>query len=190
MHRAVLALSRALAIAGGAMLAALVMMTCLSIAGREINAALQSDALRGSWLTDLVVGRLGVGELRGQFELLEAGIAFCIFAFMPYAQATAGHATVDLLAERLPAPVRRWLAAIAEVAFAAVLILIALQLWSGMESKRLSGQTSLRLGFPVWWGYALSVPPAFAAALVGVYMAGMRLLEAATGRTRLPEDAA
>jgi TRAP-type C4-dicarboxylate transport system permease small subunit len=108
-------------------------------------------------------------------------MAFTIFAFLPLTQITAGHAVVDVFADRLPEGPRRWLMAGIEVVFAAVLILIAVQLWSGMVSKLGSGQVTLRLQFPVWWAYALAMVPAALAAVVGVWCALMRIREAWTG---------
>ena len=69
------------------------------------------------------------------------------------------------------------------------MVLIAVQLFSGMQSKHASGQTTLLLQFPVWWGYALCVPGAVAAALVAVHIAVSRFIEVTTGRTVLPSEA-
>ena len=187
IHAAVLRLSRGMALAGGAMLTLLVLMTCASILGRELNELLRADAVSGWTVADWLIDAAGVGAIDGDFELLEAGMAFTVFAFLPWTQVTRGHASVDVLAARLPRAFSRWMAVLAEIAFAAVLILIAVQLWEGMASKRASGQVSLRLQFPVWWGYALAMVPAAAAALVGAYCAWARLVELRTGRTILAE---
>jgi len=63
--------------------------------------------------------------------------------------------------------------------FAAILVLIAARLAAGMDSKMQSGQTTLLLQFPLWWADALSLTGAAAAAIVSVYMALVRVLEAA-----------
>jgi uncharacterized membrane protein YidH (DUF202 family) len=186
MHRFFLRLSTGMAMAGGLMLSALVLLTCASILGRELNDLLQPVrhvALAG-WLLD----GLGVGAIDGDFELLEAGMAFTVFAFLPLTQITLGHASVDVFAAMLPRAFNRWLLLAIEIAFALVLILIAVQLWSGMMSKMGSGQTTLRLQFPVWWGYALAVVPAILAAAVGVWCAAARGIEALTGRTILERE--
>ena len=182
MHRLLLFLSRLMALAGGAMLTLLIGLTCLSIVGRELNELLQSDALRDVGAARWLVRDVGVGAIRGDYELLEAGMAFVVFAFLPLTQITAGHAAVDLFADRIPLGPRRWLMAATEAAFAGVLVLIAVQLWLGMLSKEASGQETLRLQFPVWWAYALAMAPAALAAVVGVWCAWARLREAATGR--------
>jgi hypothetical protein len=186
MHRFFLRLSTAMAMAGGLMLSALVLLTCASILGRELNELLQPfrDGALAGWLLDGV----GVGAIDGDFELLEAGMAFTVFAFLPLTQITLGHASVDVFADMLPPGVNRWLSAAIEVVFALVLILVAVQLWSGMLSKAGSGQTTLRLQFPVWWSYALAAVPAVLSAVVAVWCAVARGIEAATGRTILVRE--
>ena len=190
MHRFFLNLSRGFAYAGGLVLVALVVMTCLSVLGRKA-ADLLHDMVAAGWATGLAQGLLdaGVGSIRGDFELVEAGIAFAIFAFLPLCQMTGGHATVDVFTARLPPRADRALRAVTEVVFAAVLVLIAVQLGAGMASKIRSGQTTFLLQFPLWWAYALALTGAVAAALVAVYMAAMRLREALTGRRFLPVEA-
>ena len=188
MHRLVMRVSTAMAMAGGAMLLALVLLVCASVAGRELNEILREGWLAGTAFADWAVNGLGLGSIDGDFELVEAGMAFVIFAFLPLTQATVGHASVDLFAERLPRAVDRWLGAVIEAVFAAVLILIAVQLWGGLQTKLAAGQVTIRLGFPIWWAYALAMVPAVLAALVGVWCAWARLVEAATGRVILVRD--
>jgi len=57
-----------MAILGGLVLSALILVICVSIVGRTI----------------------GIGPINGDYELVEAGIAFSIFAFLPLTQITAG----------------------------------------------------------------------------------------------------
>ncbi|WP_308914749.1 TRAP transporter small permease [Jannaschia sp. LMIT008] len=150
--------ARLSAIAGGAVLVGLILVVCLSILGREANDALYASGLDGSAVGRWLLGA-GLGAIPGDFEIVEAGVAFVVSAFLPLAQARGAHARVDLFADRMPVPVRRWGDAVVAVAFAVVLVLIAVQLWSGLVSKMGSGQVTLRLQFPVWWGYAACVPP-------------------------------
>ena len=182
MHRFVRAIARWMALAGGAMLGALILLTCASIAGREVNELLQSDLVGGAGWARWLLDTFGIGAIDGDFELLEAGMAFAIFAFLPWTQITVGHAAVDVFADALPARVNRVIAALTEAVFAGVLILIAVQLWGGMETKLNAGQTTIRLQFPVWWSYALAMVPAALAAIVGVWCAGLRIAALFAGR--------
>lgn len=182
-------LARFFALSGGAVLSSLIILTCLSILGRSINSILNSDALQNSVpeFANLML-KTGVGPINGDFELVEAGMAFAIFAFLPLCQLRGAHASVDILVSSFSPTSRRWLQMVIELVFAAVIILIAYQLFLGMESKRNSGQTSFLLAFPVWWGYALSLSAAIVAALVSVYVAAIRVLEAITGERILPTE--
>lgn len=189
MHRFFLGLSRLMAILGGTVLSILIVMICVSIIGRSINTIVHIDALEQNvgWLTDFVRG-LGVGPVNGDFELVEAGIAFSIFSFLPMAQMSNAHASVDIFTSWLPRGANRVLGAAIEVLFAVALVIIAVQLYDGMSSKMRSGTTTFLLQFPVWWSYALSLVGAATAAIVGVYMAGVRVAEAITGRTIVADE--
>lgn len=182
-------LARFLALLGGAVLSLLVIMTCISILGRSVNSMLHSDLMQGlaPGLAEALIG-IGIGPINGDFELVEAGMAFVIFAFLPLCQMHGAHASVDIFTQALPPRVNRALRTVIEIVFAIVLVVIAVQLYSGMLSKQSSGQTTFLLEFPVWWSYAVSLVGAFAAALVSVYVAVMRLVETTTGRRMLPPE--
>lgn len=180
LHKAILGVSRAMAIAGGVVLVGLILLVCTSISGRALNGVLHGDALDGAvWAQTLL--EWGVGPVNGDFELVEAGMAFAIFAFLPLCQLTGAHATVDIFTSRLPARMLLILRAMIEVLFACVLLTIAWQLWEGTQSKFRSGQTTFLIQFPIWWAYAASLSAAALAAVVGVYVAGRRALAAVTG---------
>ena len=189
MYPFFLSLSKLMAWLGGLMLTALILLVCASVAGRELNGILHGATMTAvapglaAWLLDL-----GIGPVNGDFELVEAGIAFSIFAFLPLCQITGGHAAVDVFTNYLPDRVNRGLRLVTDVVFAAVLVLITWQLWLGLLSKRDAGQTTFLLEMPVWWAYALSLTGAVIAALVGCYIAAMRIRETATGRGILPAD--
>lgn len=183
MHRFILTLSKGFAYLGGLMLSGLIVMTCASVVGRKANELLHRMVADGvmaapaQWLLDA-----GIGVVKGDFELIEAGIAFAIFAFLPLCQSTGGHAAVDIFTAKLPARANRILGAVIEVVFAAVLVLIAVQLAAGTYSKFRTGQTTFLLQFPLWWAYALALTGAVVAAVVGVYMALLRVAEAIQNR--------
>lgn len=183
MNKLIYTLARLFAILGGIALSTLIVMTCLSILGRSLNSLLHSDFVQG--LAPELASKLiaaGIGPINGDFELVEAGMAFTIFAFLPLCQLSGSHASVDILTAKFPKRLNQFLLLVIGIVFSAVLILIAVKLFAGMESKRNSGQTTLLLQFPVWWGYAASVPGAVAAALVSVYLAVCRLIELFSGK--------
>ena len=180
-------LARLMAIFGGIVLTALVILTCLSILGRSLNTIGHSG-----WLTGLSQGladallATGVGPINGDFELVEAGVAFAIFAFLPVCQLYSGHATVDVFTSMMSRKVNKILITFWDVILSAVIILITARLYEGMMNKMSYGETSFLLQFPVWWAYALSFSAAVVAAIVAVYCAIARVLELITGRKYLP----
>ncbi|EEE36120.1 conserved hypothetical protein [Rhodobacteraceae bacterium KLH11] len=182
MHRIIDWLARSMALLGGLVLILLIALICVSVLGRSLNTLLHG------WLGGLMPGvsdrllALGVGPINGDFELVEAGVAFAIFAFLPLCQLTSGHAVVDIFTSKLSSRVNRILRMITDIVFAAVLVLIAVQLFDGMLAKLRFGENTFILQFPVWWGYAASFCAAVVAAIVGLYIAAIRIRECLTGK--------
>lgn len=189
MHRLMDKFARFFAILGGTVLSLLIIQTCLSIVGRSINTILYSDFMQTS-MSGVASALLstGVGSINGAFELVEAGMAFVIFAFLPLCQLNGAHASVDIFTQRLPARVNKTLRVVIEIIFAIVIVIIAWELFQGLLSKQRTGQTTLILQFPVWWPYAFSLTAAVASAIVATYVAAVRLYELATGQQVLPNE--
>jgi TRAP-type C4-dicarboxylate transport system permease small subunit len=178
MHRFMNGLARAMALLGGVVVTALILITCLSVLGRAVNTLLHSgtaEALLGG--TAKILLDTGVGPILGDYELVEAGVAFAIFAFLPLCQITGGHASVDIFTSRFPVRLNRVITFVGELLFALVLVLIAWRLYAGMQSKMLYGETTFLLQFPLWWAYCASFIAGCLAALVSIYVAVMRLGE-------------
>ncbi|MFD3188817.1 TRAP transporter small permease [Sedimentitalea sp. HM32M-2] len=183
MKSFMMGLARVMAFLGGVVLTLLILLTCVSIVGRLLNGFFHGPLMQSlapgfaRWMIDI-----GVGPVNGDFELVESGVAFAIFAFLPLCQITAGHASVDIFTNRFPARLNRFMRMITEIVFAAVLILIAWKLYDGMTSKMRYGETTFLLQFPIWWAYAASLIGAVVSAIVGSYVAGARIYEFLTGR--------
>ena len=184
MYGAVKWLARMSAAIGGIVLVVLILLTTLSIIGRELSKL--GHSLGEGWLSQLLIAS-GVDEIKGTYELTEAGVAFAIFAFFPVCQFYGQHATVDVFTSALPRRPLGWLRAFWEIVLAAVIVFISLRLYDGMLRYIGNGETTLFLQFPVWWAYAASVGAAAIASLTAVYCAWVRVVEAATGRQILPE---
>ncbi len=177
MHRFVDSLARACALLGGATLVGLITLTCVSVLGRAVQSVLHSDAVQAavSALADTLLAT-GVGPVNGDYEIVEAGMAFAVFAFLPLCQLRGAHASVDLFTARLSPSAMRVLLCLIEIVFAAVLVICAWQLTLGGMSKYRSGQTTFLLQFPLWWSYAASIAAAYVAAFVALYTASCRAL--------------
>lgn len=180
-------LARLMALLGGAVLTALVTLTCVSVLGRGLNALGHSDPVEGGLpaFGEWLIGT-GVGPILGDYELVQAGMAFAIFAFLPICQLYASHATVDVFTNMMPRPATRVLTAFWEVVLALVIVVLGWRLFVGFTEKLDNGQTTFLLQFPVWWAYGASFVAAVVAGLVGVYCAVARVLEVSTGRSYLP----
>lgn len=179
-------LARVMAILGGLVLTAIVVLTCISVLGRGLNTFGHSGLLPEA-LGKALLG-IGVGPVTGDFELVEAGVAFAIFSFLPYCQLHGGHATVDIFTQALPPKANRWVMAFWEVVLTIVIVLIAVRLFAGMQDKMRYGETTFLLQFPVWWAYAASLVAAVVAAIVALYCAFGRVAMAATGRRFMPHS--
>ena len=189
MHRLIQKLAQITALIGGGVLIALVVMTTLSILGRTLN-----DILHTTFFESQFTGAskflldLGVGEIRGNYEVLEAGVAFAIFSFLPICQFYGAHASVDVFTSFLPQRVNRWIIAFWEVVLAAVLMLIIWRLYGGLERYWSNGETTIFLQFPVWWAYAFSFAAGLVACVVAIYCAVARIAEALGCRDILPSE--
>lgn len=180
-------LSRGMAVLGGAVLTILVILVFVSVLGRGMNTFGHWDWLEQAMpaFSDWIIGT-GVGPVNGDFEIVESGIAFAIFCFLPICQLYSGHATVDVFTSLMPHGVNKFLKTVWEVVLTAVIILITVQLLEGTMEKYTRGQTTFLLQYPVWWAYAASFVAAVASSLVGIYCAVARVLELISGRSILP----
>lgn len=154
-------LCRWLAIVGGSILVAIIVLTVLSVSGRALSF-------------------IGLGPVPGDFELVEIGAAFAVFYFMPWCQLERGHITVDVLASFLGARLDSWLEVLGNLLMTAVATFIAIRLVYGMLDKMKYGETTFILQLPSWWAYGLCVPAAVLFALVSAYTVWRSVNQAAT----------
>ncbi len=156
-------LAYALAVAGGILFTALAVLTVVSIVGRGFVFA-------------------GLGPVPGDFELVEAGTAIAVFAFLPWCQYRRGHVTVEILVARFPERVRAALGLLGNVALTVAAVLIAWRLWAGMQDKFLFGETTMILRFEIGWAYAGAMVGAVAFAVTALYTCWRSLNETIRGR--------
>ena len=130
----------ALALVGGVVLLVIVALTCFSIIGRA-----------------LVPLDIGIGPIRGIYDMTEIGMAAAIFGFLPWAQFTEAHARVDLLEPVLPRTMDRLLDLLFNVGMFVVAAVGTWRLYLGMLDKYAYGETTLIAQIPVWQGYAAAM---------------------------------
>lgn len=155
-------LARGLALAGGLVLLALTLLTCVSIVGRA-----------------LVPFDLGIGPIRGIYDMTEIGIAAAVFAFLPWAQLRETHARVDLFQWALPTKIDQALDLLFNIAMAFVAVVGSWRLYLGMQDKLSYGETTIIAQIPVWQGYAAGLVGAVGFVLIALFCvlrAGRRLV--------------
>ena len=130
-------IARVLAIAGGSVLVAMVVLTVVSVTGRG-----------------LIGLDIGLGPVPGAFELVELGSAFAIFSFLPWCQLKRGHVAVDLFVKMLGERASVIAELVGDSLIFSAAAVIAWRLWLGMMDKMRYGETTYILGLPLWWGYA------------------------------------
>lgn len=145
-------IARTLALVGGVVLLALVVLNTVSIIGRAF-----------------VPLDIGIRPIRGIYDMTEIGMAVAIFAFMPWAQLKEAHARVDLFQPIIPSKLDQLLDLAFNIAMAAVAYLIAWRLYLGMLDKQSYGETTLIAQIPVWWGFAGGLVGAAGFAIVAVF---------------------
>jgi len=148
--------------AGGAALIAALALTVISIVGRALIFA-------------------GLGPIPGDFELVEAGTAFAVLAFMGLCQYHRGHVTVDLFLSRAGRRTNAAIDVVANLLMTGAAGVLTWRLFLGMLDKRGYGETTFILQFPVWWGYAAALAGAAVFTLVCAYTVLRSLHEAAEG---------
>lgn len=143
-------LARVVAIAGGVMLTLLVLMVVTSVTGRALIWA-------------------GLRPIPGDYELVEAGVLFAIFAFMPWCQLERGHAIVGVITDRLPVRFNAVVEFLMDVLMLVVASFVLWRHWYGMLDKIGYQETTFILRFPLWWSYAASMIGAISFVIICVY---------------------
>jgi TRAP-type C4-dicarboxylate transport system permease small subunit len=144
-------LSIVFAYAGGAMVAAVGIMSAISIVGRS------------------ALGRPIIGD----FELVEFGTAIAGALFLPYCQTSYGHIVVDVFTLKMPARGRNWLDRFGSLLMAVMFFAVGWRTITGMFEMYSNHETTMLMGVPVWIGYAGMVP--------GVFLAGLLALAQSAG---------
>jgi TRAP-type C4-dicarboxylate transport system permease small subunit len=123
-----------LAVAGGCLVLALVLLVCASVLRRWLMAE----------------------AIPGDFELVQTGLALAVFAAMPICQLHRTNIVVDSFTARAPAALRDGLDGLWALVHAAAAALIGWQMVAGTRDAFAAGTGSMVLGLPLGWGMAAS----------------------------------
>ena len=157
--RRLLALCKLVAIRGGLVFVALVVMSIVSIVGRKVASA----------------------PLPGDVELLQLCSAFAAASFFAYCHLIGGDVKVDFFTQHLRPSIVHTLDAIGSLSVGLFGALIAWRAFAGAITVKDAGETTMILSLPLWMGQMLMVPGFILLAIAGFYMAA-RHLRAARGR--------
>jgi TRAP-type C4-dicarboxylate transport system permease small subunit len=142
-------LAKACALAAGALVALMVVITCGSIIGRE------------------TVGR----TLTGDFELVGLATGAAVGLFMPLCQFHRGNIVVDVFTAKAPPAVNTALERIGAFLLGACCALLSWRAALGGLSSYESGSTTMLLGVPEWYAYAPMVPGFALTAVIAFWQA-------------------
>ena len=132
------------ALAGGAVLTSLALMSVASIAGRALFSR----------------------PLPGDYELVQTGCAVFVAMCLPYCQLKHANIIVDFFTAKASRRTQARLDAFGALLVGLVMLLITWRTGVGLASIRASGETTMILGMPSWWTYAAMLPGIALTALV------------------------
>jgi TRAP-type mannitol/chloroaromatic compound transport system permease small subunit len=149
LGRRLLAASRLLALAGGAVFLLLVAMSVVSIVGRKLFSM----------------------PVPGDVELLQMTAAFACACFFAYCHLMGGDVKVDFFTSKLQQRAIHGLDAAGSFLYGLIGAVLAWRALAGALSVREAQETSVILGWPVWVAQVLMVPGFALMACAGFYMA-------------------
>lgn len=156
-------LARWMAIAGGIALLAMIAIVVISVIGRTLIWA-------------------GLKPILGDYELIGLGMGFAVFAFMPWAHLERGHALVSLVTDNFSDAVNAWILVVTDLMMLVAAAFIAWRLYFGMMDKFSYRETTILLGVPMGWAYAVALIGAVAFVLVALFVSGRSVTDALAGR--------
>ena len=142
-------LAKLCALAAGALVGLMVVISCASIIGRE------------------TVGR----TLTGDFELVALATGAAVGLFMPLCQLHRGNIVVDVFTAKAPPAFNAALDRLGALLLAVCCALLSWRAALGGLSSWNSHSTTMLLGVPEWWAYAPMVPGFALTAVIGVWQA-------------------
>jgi TRAP-type C4-dicarboxylate transport system permease small subunit len=154
--------------------------------GGPLNEVLHKAAVWFAYAGGTVVAAIGImsavhiiglwlfaAPIRGDYELVEFGIAIAGTLFLPYCQAARGHITVDFFTQWAGRRTLAWLDTFGSFVMALVLLLVGWRTAIAVGSTYSSGETTTLRELPIWIAYIAMAP--------GILLAGFIALAQAMG---------
>lgn len=142
-----------MAVAGSAILVAIVAVSSLSVIGRSLPQLL---SMRGTGVP-------------GDVEVVQLGCAVAIYCFLPLCQIRRSNVLVGIFTRHLAPRRRAMLDLAANLLYLALATMLALALGYGTAEKFRNADTSMMLRIPEGWPFAAALLPSWLLVLTIVY---------------------
>lgn len=121
-----------------------------------------------------VTGRAAFSmPIQGDVELTQLGVALCISLCLPWCQVHGANIIVDFFTQKVGPRRQALLDGIGALALATMTALLAWRTAVGAMSIHEAGETSVILGLPMWWTYAMLAPGLALTCLVALIQSGL-----------------
>ena len=122
-----------------------------------------------------IVGRAAISApIPGDVELTQFGIALSIALCLPWCQLSGSNIIVDFFTQRASKATLGRLDGMGSVLLAAMAGVLAWRTTVGAFSVRNAQETTMILGLPMWWTYAVLAPGLALTALIALFQAHRR----------------
>jgi TRAP-type C4-dicarboxylate transport system permease small subunit len=162
-------LATAVAIAGGAVLVLITIMTVISVIGRALIP-------------------LGLSPVKGDYELVQTGVLFAIFCSLPLTQYAHGHADVAVLTDYLPVRANAIIELVMDMLMLGASLFILWRFWIGLLDKFGNHETTFVLHMPVWVSYAAGMLGAVTMLIVAAYCVARSFANTISAQPKKPEQ--
>jgi TRAP-type C4-dicarboxylate transport system permease small subunit len=132
---------------GGLVLVAMAAMTVVSVVGRALFSH----------------------PILGDVELVQLGGAVVVSSFLPYTQFRRANIIVDFFTTRTRERTQRLLDGVGTLLYTGVLTLVTWRVGAGALDMHASGESSMLMGLPLWWPYALMLPGLALCVVIGAW---------------------
>ena len=166
--RLVHGLARGVAIAGGLVLCLVVIIVVISVIGRAMIP-------------------FGLSAVPGDFEIVQFGVLFAIFAALPLTQYLRGHADVSILVDHLPLRAVVVIEFIMDALMLCATVFIVWRFGAGMLDKYGNREVTFILHVPLWWTYAAGMVGAVCMVIVSAYCVVRSFMNAISRNPVKPE---
>lgn len=160
------------AMVGGFVLVAIVLISSLSVIGRSLP---------------LLLMALGLGvptrAIPGDIELVQLGCALAVFSYLPLCQLRRANVLVGVFTKNLRPRYRATFDLAANLLFLVLTTMLGVQLWHGTAEKLSTYDTTMFLRIPEWWAYVPALACVWLLVIVTAYTVVRSSIEVATDRS-------